>query len=194
MPVLVGHMPFVKSDRWLYSARLYYSGENSVADYRKTVLNPGGEFIDQDGTPTDAPDAFTPTDYDVRSLGGGLGVGYDRGRALRVALTVDRVEHDIKGKNDAMRHSSETREKRPYRQEQLTVVGRLAPGLEWGVDGRDWHADSERSWYFTASAGAGADPLTGRGKLLEREENGPGAPHAGAARRAGRSNWAAAWR
>lgn len=172
MPVLVGHVPFVKSPRWLYSARLYYSGENSVANYRGTILNPEGEFIDQDGVPTDPPDAFTATDYNVRSLGGGLGVGYDRGQALRIGLNVDRVEHDIKGKNDATRHSSETREKRPYRREQITVVGRLAPGLEYGIDGRDWHANSEQDWYFTASAGAGADPLTGRGKLLEREENG----------------------
>jgi hypothetical protein len=172
MPVLMGHMPFVKSDHWLYSARLIYSGENSVADYNLTVMNPQGEFIDQTGTPVDPPDAFTPTDYSVSSLGGGLGLGYDRGQALRVALAVDRVEHDIKGSNDADRHSSETREKRPYRKEQITLVGRLGPGLQWGVDGRDWHADSERDWYFTASAGAGADPLTGRGKLLERSENG----------------------
>jgi opacity protein-like surface antigen len=172
MPVLVGHVPFVKSDRWLYSARFYYSGESVVADYFQTVVNPQGEFIDQTGTPTDAPENFTATDYNVRSVGGGLGVGYDRGRALRVALTVDRVEHDIKGENNATRHSSETREKRPYRQEQLTIVGRLPAGLEWGVDGRDWHAASEQSWYFTASAGAGADPLSGRGKLLEREETG----------------------
>jgi hypothetical protein len=172
MPVMVGHLPFVKSDRWLYSARLFYSGENSVADYHETVLNPQGEFIDQDGTPVAAPDAFTPTDYSARSLGGGLGLGYDRGRALRVALTVDRVDHEIQGKTEAVRHSSETREKRPYRHGQLTLVGRLPAGLEWGVDGRNWHSESERSWYFTASAGAGADPLTGRGKLLEREEDG----------------------
>jgi hypothetical protein len=172
MPVLVGRLPFVKSDHWLYSARLRYSGENSVADYRRTVLTPEGEYIDQTGTATDPPDAFTPTDYNVRSIGGGLGLGYDRGPALRVGLAVDRVEHDIKGKNDATRHSSETREKRPYRQEQLTLVTRLVPGLEWGVDGRDWHSDSERAWYFTASAGAGAEPVTGRGKLLERSEDG----------------------
>jgi hypothetical protein len=172
MPVLVGHMPFVKSNRWLYSARFYYSGESSAANYNETVVNPQGEFIDQTGRPVDPPDAFAPTDYDVRSMGGGLGVGYDRGQALRVALTVDQVEHDIQGKSEAYRHSSETREKRPYLQGQLSVVGRLAAGLEWGVDGRDWHSDSERSWYFSASAGAGADPLAGRGKLLERTEDG----------------------
>jgi hypothetical protein len=81
MPVLVGHVPFVKSDRWLYSARFYYSGENVAADYFETVVNPQGEFIDQSGTPTDPPENFTATDYNVRSVGGGLGVGYDRGRA-----------------------------------------------------------------------------------------------------------------
>jgi hypothetical protein len=172
MPVMVGHLPFVKSDRWLYSARLYYSGESSAADYLQTVVNPQGEFIDQAGLPADPPDAFTPTDYSVRSVGGGLGLGYDRGRTVRVALAVDEVEHTIEGTNDAVRHTSEQREKRPVLQEQLTAVGRLGRSLEWGVDGRNWHSTSEQSWYFTASAGVGADPLAGRGKLLEREEEG----------------------
>ena len=174
MPVMVGHLPFVKSDRWLYSARLHYSAESSVADYHATVLNPQGEFIDQTGsTPLDPPEVFTPTDYSVNSTGGGLGLGYDRGEALRVALAVDRVEHDIEGRNEAYRHTSETREKRPYAQGQITLVGRLA-GLQWGVDGREWRSASEQSWYFTTSSGPGADPLTGRGKLLEREEDGQG--------------------
>jgi hypothetical protein len=172
MPVLIGHVPLIKSPRWLYSARFFYSGENSTADYYETALTPAGEFIDQTGLAVDPVDQFTPTDYHVRSTGGGLGLGYDRGQALRVALNVDRVEHDIKGTNEAYRHYSETREKRPYVQEQLSAVGRLGHSLEWGVDGRDWHSDSERSWYFTASAGVGSNPLAGRGKLLERSEDG----------------------
>ncbi len=172
MPVLVGRIPLIKSDRWLYSARLYYSGENSTADYNETVVGPQGEFIDQLGEPVDATDLFDPMDYSVRSLGGGLGIGYDRGRAVRVALAVDRIEHVIEGTNEAYRHTSERRENRPVLQQQLSAVGRLGRALEWGLDGRRWHSDSEQSWYFTASAGVGSNPLTGRGKLLEREEDG----------------------
>jgi hypothetical protein len=172
MPVLTGHMPFVKSSRWLYSARLFYSGESSVDQYRGLSETSAGQYIDQSGTQLNPPEFFTPTDYKVRSTGGGLGAAYDRGRTFKAAVNLDVIQNDIQGTNEAARHSAKNDEKRPYRNSQATLVGRLGRSLEWGVDGRDWRSQSEEHWYFSTSAGVGADPLTGRGKLLEREESG----------------------
>ena len=172
MPVMVGRVPYVKSDRWLYSARLFYSGEGSILQYREIVDNGEGQYIDQDGTQIDSPDYFTPTTYSVRSVGGGLGLAYDRGRALKVALALDEVQNTINGSNDHPRHSAQTSERRPVGRAQLTLVGRVGRELEWGVDGLGWRASSEEHWGMSVSAGIGAVPLSGQGKLLEREERG----------------------
>jgi len=172
MPVLMGAVPFVKSERWSYAARLFYSGERSEDQYQALVQTSHGQYIDQTGTQLPPPELFTPTDYNVRSLGGGLGLGYDRGRAFKAALTVDQVQNTISGANEGKRHVSRTDEKRPYRRGQIAMVGRVGPALEWGVDGRNWSSSSEEHWYFTISAGGGVEPLMGRGKLLERDEHG----------------------
>jgi hypothetical protein len=172
MPVLMGHMPYVKSSRWLYSARLFYSGETSEDQYREVAENSEGQYIDQTTPDVDSPEFFSPTDVKVRSTGGGLGVAYDRGRALKAAVNMDVVENHILGKNESARRFGQDEEKRPYRTGQATLVGHLGRSLEWGVDGRDWRSQSEESWLFSISAGVGGDPLAGRGKLLEREESG----------------------
>ena len=172
MPVLMGHMPYVKSSRWLYSARLFYSGETAQNQYRSLTENSQGQYIDQTGPEQDPPEFFTATDFKVRSTGGGLGVAYDRGRAFKAAANMDVVENNIHGTNESARRSAQNDEKRPYHTGQATMVGRLGRSLEWGVDGRDWRSQSEESWFFSISAGVGADPLVGRGKLLQREERG----------------------
>ena len=172
MPVLMGHMPFVKSSRWLYSARLFYSGEAAESQYRSASENSKGQYIDQDGQKLDPPEFFTPIDFKVRSLGGGLGVAYDRGRVLKAAVCMDVVENSIVGKNESARRVDQNDEKRPYRTGQVTLVGHLGRSLDWGVDGRDWRSHSEERWFFSTSAGVGGDPLVGRGKFLEREERG----------------------
>ena len=172
MPVLMGHMPYVNSSRWLYSLRLFYSGETVENQYRSLQENSQGQYIDQTGPEQNPPEFFTATDYKVRSTGGGLGVAYDRGRAFKAAVSTDIVQNSIQGKNESARRTAENREERPYHTSQATLVGRLGRSLEWGVDGRDWRSRSEESWFFSISAGIGADPLVGRGKLLEREERG----------------------
>ncbi len=172
MPVLMGRLPYVKSNRWLYSARLYYSGESSVDRYRAIIGNAQGQYVDQMGIQLDPPDPFTPTDYTVRTLGGGIGLGYDRGRVLQAAAAVDIERQEIKGTNNAPRHASETHEGRPYTTGQLTLVGHVGRELEWGVDGRGWRSHSIPGWNFSVSAGIGAIPLVGAGELLDRKEEG----------------------
>jgi hypothetical protein len=172
MPVLMGHMPYVKSSRWLYSVRLFYSGETAVNQYRSVSENSEGQYIDQTGQELDPPDFFTATDFKVRSTGGGLGVAYDRGRAFKAAVSMDVVQNSIQGKNEAARRFAQSDEKRPYHTNQATLVGRMGRSLELGVDGRDWRSRSEERWLFSTSAGIGGEPLAGRGKLLERDELG----------------------
>jgi hypothetical protein len=172
MPVLMGHMPYVKSTRWLYSVRLFYSGETAVNQYRGLSENSKGQYIDQSGPELGPPEFFTPTDFKVRSMGGGLGVAYDRGRAFKAAVSMDIVQNSIQGKNESGRRYAQNDEKRPCNTNQATMVGRVGRSLEWGVDGRDWRSRSEERWFFSLSAGTGADPLASRGKLLDREERG----------------------
>jgi hypothetical protein len=172
MPVLTGHMPYVKSSRWLYSARLFYSGETRQDQYRNLSENSQGQYIDQTGRRVDPPEFFTPTDSRVRSLGGGLGVAYDRGRLFKAAVNMDFVQNTIRGRNESARRFAQNDEKRPYHTSQATLVGRVGRSLEWGVDGRDWRSQSEEDWFFTISAGVGAEPLVGRGAFLSREERG----------------------
>lgn len=172
MPVLMGHMPYVKSSRWLYSGRLIYSGETRASQYRSLSENSQGQYIDQAGQRVAPPEFFTPTDFEVRSMGGGVGVAYDRGRAFKAAVNMDMIQNTIQGEYQSARCVSQTDEKRPYRSRQATLVGRVGRSLEWGVDGRDWRSESEESWFFSISAGVGTEPLTGRGALLSREERG----------------------
>jgi hypothetical protein len=172
MPVLMGRIPYVKSSRWLCSARLYYSGETRKNQYRNVSENSQGEYIDQTGRNVPPPEFFTPTDSKVRSTGGGLGVGYDRGRAFKAAVSMDIVQNSIQGRNESARRFSQNDEKRPYHTSQATLVGRMGPNLEWGVDGRDWRSKSDERWFFSISAGVGTNPLVGRGELLLREERG----------------------
>jgi hypothetical protein len=168
MPVLMGHMPYVKSSRWLYSVRLFYSGETAVTQYRSLSENSKGQYIDQTGPESGPPEFFTPTDFKVRSTGGGFGVAYDRGRAFKAAVSMDVVQNSIQGKNESARHYSQNEEKRPCQTSQATLVGRLGPALA------SIRSRGGASFWSVKSAG------------------GPCAR--GCAGRAGRSNWAVAWR
>ncbi len=172
MPVLMGHVPYVKSSRWLYSARLFYSGETKKNQYRNLMENSQGQYIDQAGQNVAPPEFFTPTESKVRSTGGGLGLAYDRGRAFKAAVCMDVVQNTIQGRNESARRFAQNDEKRPYQTAQVTLVGRVGRSLEWGVDGRDWRSKSDERWSFSISAGVGAEPLAGKGELLLREERG----------------------
>src|SRR5262249_10553518 len=63
-----------------------------------------------------------------------------------------------------------TDETRPGWNGQAAIVGEVGHTFEWGVNGLGRVSNSEADWRFTASAGVGADPLTGRGHMLTRDE------------------------
>jgi hypothetical protein len=172
MPILMGRLPYFKTSRLLWSARLFYSGEHTEDQYRGMVQNADGDYIDQNGTTLAPPNVFDPTKYTVQTLGGGFGLGYDRGRLFRAAVCIDAWKDQIQGTNDAARHSTRTHEGRSFTQGQLTFVGRLWHSLDWGVDGRGWRAHSIPGWDVSVDAGIGSVPLVGAGELYDRKEEG----------------------
>jgi len=172
MPIMMGRLPYFKSSRLLWSARLFYAGEHTEDQYRSIVQNVDGDYIDQNGTTVAPPNVFDPTKYTVQTLGGGFGLGYDRGRLFRAAACIDAWKDQIKGTNDAARHSTRTHEGRSFTQGQLSFVGRMWRSLEWGVDGRGWRAHSIPGWDVSVDAGIGSNPLVGAGELYDRKEEG----------------------
>jgi hypothetical protein len=106
----------------------------------------------------------------VNTVAYGVSTDYILGRTTRVALGIERENNDVLATNAQDRSSSEIRESRPYWTGQAALVGKLGRSLEYGVNGIGRTSDSEQDWRFTASAGVGAVPLTGRGNLLTRSE------------------------
>jgi hypothetical protein len=136
------------------------------------VENAAGQYIDGSGDLLAPPQAFSPDEITVTRLGGGAAVSYDLGRALSAAVGYDLVGEDSRGENIGDRHTTLQDEQRPVHLGQVSAIGRLGPGLEYAVDAHGWRSSGEASWVFTTSAGVGGDPLAGRGKLLERDEEG----------------------
>lgn len=172
MPIMNGAMPYIGHDKLRYALRLRFSGEHVVDQYRRISENANGQYLTLDGEIVPTPVFFDPDEYRVNTSGLGGGLSYPLGKSAIFAVGLDAVQHRIKGSNVASRYSAETRENRPYVIGQSTLVGHFGKSLEYGVDGKAWTSNSEESWYFTISAGVGAEPLSGRGKRLEREEEG----------------------
>lgn len=172
MPILAGRIPFVRSNRVTGAIRMLIASPRYDKSYRLFVRNAAGEFLDHDGAEVGPPDFFVPEETHVRSTGIGAHLGFHPSRALQVAVGYDIVNHQSKGENVGYRNSSEVGEERLYRVGQATVTGAFGRGLEWGVDGQGWRSKSDQTWVFTTSAGTASVPLNGRGKLLDRKEEG----------------------
>jgi len=171
MPVLTGAMPYFMSDRMRYALRVQYSYESTSDAYKKIVRNAIGDYIDLDGTRVDAPDFFVPDDFQQTSLGIGTAVSYRLGAPLTAAIGIDYISSELESLNDGTRHHTEYREDRPYTTGQATLIGRYGP-VEYGADGHLWRSASEQEWAFTISQGTGGNPLSSRGKMAERREEG----------------------
>lgn len=172
LPAINGRMPFLFSDRMRYGVHGIYSLESRHGEYRSYVENAFGEYADMNGSQLGAPDLFTPLDTEVSTTGVGASARYEFGPWLRAGIGFDAVEAEIRSENVGLRHGSFIDETRPEVRTQAALRGVFASRLEWIVDGRMWRSNSEPSWRFTTSAGQGSQPLSGRGKLLERDEEG----------------------
>jgi hypothetical protein len=172
MPVINGIMPFTKSGRTRYSVDMHFAQESGSATYLSIVKNGAGEFISLDSELQLAPDIFVPDHFTVRQLGAGFGVSQVLASWLTAALGYDGINNRIDGDTQNNRNAAGSHESRPYNIGQASFIGHIGPNFTWGADGRGWTASSEQDWDFTISAGQGAAPLSGRGKKLERDEEG----------------------
>jgi len=171
-PAINGRMPFVFSERMRYGLHGVYSLENRHEEYRAYVENPFGEYADQNGEQLGAPDFFRPVETEVSTTGIGASARYEFGPWLRAGVGFDALEAKIRSENTGVRHGAFIDEDRPELRGQVAIRGAVGAHLEWIVDGRTWRSSSEPAWRFTTSAGQGSTPLSGRGKLLERDEEG----------------------
>lgn len=171
-PVLSGRFPYMGGGKLRYAVRGRFQSERRLDEYRRILTNGGGQFIGLDGLTLNPPDYFNPDEYKVSSTTFGAFVSYDVHKNHVLAFGLDAVNQKWKGTNTGFKYASQIDEKRPYKVGQATLVGRFGNSLEYGVDGHGWLSTSQQDWRFTLSAGVGADPLSGRGKLLEREEKG----------------------
>ncbi len=172
VPIMTGGLPYLGKDKLRYAVRLRFGGDHQQDKYRTLISNAAGQFLTLDGVTLDPPNVFSPDQVrvNVSSLGGAL--SYPIGKSHTLAIGLDGVRELIKGSNTGFRYSGEQRERRPYGIGQATLLGHFGNKLEYGIDGRGWTSQSNEDWVFSVSAGVGAVPLEGRGKLLEREEKG----------------------
>lgn len=172
MPILNGKLPFFLTEQLRYALRGVYEYQSLNERYRTFVVNGQGMYLDQNGDHVDPPDAFTPSEWGIRSVGAGAALSYRVGDPLTLAAGFDHLSNAIEGTNEGVRYSSEQRENRPYETGQFSLIGSIGDALKYGADARLWTSSSEAKWVFTASAGVGAVPVVERGKLYNREESG----------------------
>lgn len=168
--VLGGHFQKLLGGNMSWATHLRFRGERVEDRYRSIVVNGAGEYIDQSGDELPAPGEFEPTDVHVNTTAYGLSTGFDLGSRSHFAMGIEHENNAINSANELKRSSAEYDEKRPYWVGQAALVLGLGSGFEIGVNGIGRTSTSEADWRFTASAGVGAIPLTGRGNLLNREE------------------------
>jgi opacity protein-like surface antigen len=168
--ILSGVVPRFFHRRLRWGAHLRFLNETVDRQYREIVSNAAGDYIDLGGGELPPPGEFVITAVDVNTTAFGVSTSYALGSSTHIALGIERENDRFKGTNDLQRSSWETDETRPGWNGQAAIVGVIGKSLEWGVNGIGRVSNSEVDWRFTASAGVGATPLSGRGNLLTRDE------------------------
>lgn len=167
-----GPMPYVFKDKMRYALRLRFASNHLRDEYRLFVDNPTGEYLSQDGMVITPPNIFAPDEYKVKTRTFGAGFSYPLGKQHTLALMADVMNEHISGTNSGGRYDGEITESRPTKVGQATLAGRFGKSVTYGIDGQGWMTKAPQDWRFSLSAGVGAIPLSGRGRLLEREEKG----------------------
>jgi len=168
--ILGGEIPRYFHHHLRWGAHLRFRDETVEDQYRLIVENAAGQYIDLAGGEVPAPAEFTPTSVDVNTTGIGVSTAYAMGRRTQVGFGIERQTDDIHSTNDLIRSSSEFHEKRPYWNGQAALVGGFGKSFEYGITATGRLAKSDVDWRFSADAGVGAEPLTGRGNMLTRDE------------------------
>lgn len=170
--LLSGKMPFVATERMRWLVRGQFLHSNMDVSYHQILENPGGSYAGIPGDAIPPPDLFTPDQYKVDATGLGVGLSYKFGRWLNLGANADNLTAKLSGSNESVRHLSQTGETRPYWITEGSADGRIGSELEYVVDGKLWRARNEERWNFTLAAGIQQEPLTGRGFMLQRTEDG----------------------
>jgi hypothetical protein len=169
--VLNGKMPWIATESMRYALRATLSSENLDEEFRFIRRNASGEYLNQTGAVVGPPNRFDPDENHTRTTGAGGALSYRLGPWLTLAAGADYRVEKLRSRNEGDRYLSEYEEDRPYGLGQFSAVGRVA-ALEYGADARLWSGSSNAIYVFTGSAGIGAIPITGRGDMYEREEEG----------------------
>ena len=171
--ILNGKMPFFRSERTRYAFLASYTNESQSDEYRTFFTNANGQYLGRQGDLLEPPNFFTPEEYRISTVGGSLGFSYQIAPWSTTALVGHIRSSRIEGENSSVIHDSGTGEDRPHYAIQLTEMGRLANNrLEWIYDFYTWQGGGEGRWVFTLKAGLNQEPFFGRGKLLDRNEDG----------------------
>lgn len=168
---LTGAMPRFQSERMRYAIHTFYESETAIDEYLTIFSNAEGDYLGHGGDLRPAPNFFDPDEHRVSTIGGGLDFSYRLGPWLTAALGGLASSSRIEGENSSLIHSTGTGEDRPYYAFRLGAVGTLG-GLQYAAEGRNWTSSSEERFVFTLKAGQNQEPFTGRGKVLDREEEG----------------------
>jgi len=169
--LLNGKLPFFATEAMRYALRATMAAEDLDDEFRLIRRNAAGEYVNQTGTVVGPPNRFDPDENHVRSTGGGGALSFRLGPWLTLAAGADYRVEKLRSRNEGDRYLSEYEEDRPYTLGQFSAVGAIQ-GLEYGADARTWSASSNAIYVFTGSAGIGAIPITGRGDMYGREEEG----------------------
>ena len=170
LTVLGGRFQHLFGGHLGWATHLRFRGEQVEDRYRGIITNAAGEYIDQSGDQLPPPGEFEPTDVSVNTSAYGISSSLDLGARSHFAFGIEHENNAINSTNEQLRSSAEYDEKRPYWVGQAALVSQLGRTLEVGVNGIGRLSKSEADWRFTASAGVGSNPLSGRGNLLNREE------------------------
>ena len=165
------HAP-LQSDRLLYELHVFNVNLNSLLEYRTFYSNAQGQYLGKEGVIVPPPNFFDPDEYRVSGVGGGMGFGYRIASWMMLSAGGEGTKSRIEGENSDLIHDTGTGQDRSYYTGRLGLAGRVAQGIQYALDGRTWTAENEERFVFTLKAGQNQNPFTGRGKVLDRSEDG----------------------
>src|SRR5262245_4245554 len=167
-----GRMPRFHSDRMRYEIHGFVWPENQLDEYRTQFSNGAGDYLGRQSDILPPPNFFDPDEYRISSVGGGLGFSYRFATLLNLSVSGEAASSRIEGENSDKIHDMGTGEDRPYYVARAGVTGKYGHALEYALDGGTWTSAQEKRYVFTLKAGQNQNPFTGRGKMLDRDEDG----------------------
>jgi len=169
--ILSGRMPRFQSDRMIYELHIFNVNANTLEEYRKFFINAEGEYLGKESEVEPPPNFFDPDEFRASAVGAGLGFSYKVAGWLTAAAGGEATSTRIEGENSDNIHDTGTGQDRSYYTGRAGLTGHYQR-FQYALDGRTWSAQNEERFVFTLKAGQNQNPFTGRGKVLDRDEDG----------------------